>query len=112
MFSVNWVTHRHENEPVEIEDAIDEDLDAIVLFCRNKLPSARLKYPQGPPDGFIVFDEAGTEVRRWFDAATPPLSKVKAKASFDLHRLISSVAGVKVGIKLRKGQSLFIQDGL
>jgi hypothetical protein len=31
----------------------------------------RRKYSQAPPDGFIVFDSKGNELRRWFDQSLP-----------------------------------------
>jgi hypothetical protein len=52
MFSVKWVVHRHEIQPVAVENSAVQDLDEVVESC--------------PPDGFLVFDSAGSEVRRWF----------------------------------------------
>jgi hypothetical protein len=31
----------------------------------------RLDHPDTPPDGFLVFDSDGTEVRRWFEPRDP-----------------------------------------
>ncbi len=31
----------------------------------------RLKYPNTPPDVFLVFDRDGIEVRRWFGSVRP-----------------------------------------
>jgi hypothetical protein len=31
----------------------------------------RGKHPHTPPDGFIVLDGTGHEVRRWFESARP-----------------------------------------
>ena len=72
-FSVSWVVHRYETLPVAIEHCVDEDLDQIVESCRARFPDMRGKYPNTPPDGFLVFNGAGTEVRRWFESPRPPM---------------------------------------
>jgi len=72
-FSVSWVVHRHETLPVTIEHCVGEDLDQIVESCRARLPEMREKYPNTPPDGFLVFNGAGCEMRRWFESSRPPL---------------------------------------
>jgi hypothetical protein len=72
-FSVSWVVHRYETLPIVIEHCVDEDLDQIVESCRARFPDMRGKYPSTPPDGFLVFNGAGTEVRRWFESPRPPM---------------------------------------
>jgi hypothetical protein len=32
----------------------------------------RRKYPDAPPDGFMVFDAAGQEIGRWFGSGAMP----------------------------------------
>jgi hypothetical protein len=71
MFSVKWVVHRHETEPVEVENSALEDLDEVVETCRARLPEMRRKHANTPPDGFLIFDSAGNEVRRWFGSPRP-----------------------------------------
>lgn len=71
MFNVKWVTHSNEIEPIEVEYAVEQNLYDLVSFCLARLPFVRLRYPRTPPDGFLVFDNAGQEVRRWF--GSPPL---------------------------------------
>jgi hypothetical protein len=71
MFDVKWVVHRHERQPVEVENNAIEDLDLVVESCRARLSEMRRKYPSTPPDGFLVFDSAGKEMRRWFELARP-----------------------------------------
>jgi hypothetical protein len=68
MIGVRWVTHRHETQPVEVENSRLMDLDEVVKSCRARLPNMRRKYPGTPPDGFLVFDSDGDEVRRWFES--------------------------------------------
>ena len=70
-FSVKWVVHRYETLPVAVENSALQDLDKIVVSCRDRLPEMRDKYPHTPPDGFLVFNGAGTELRRWFGSSRP-----------------------------------------
>ncbi len=72
-FSVSWVVHRYETLPVKIEQCAFRDLDKIVESCRARLPEMRDKYPTTPPDGFLVLNGAGTELRRWFGSSRPPV---------------------------------------
>jgi hypothetical protein len=78
-FSVSWVVHRYETLPVTIEHCVGEDLYQIVESCRARLPEMRDKYPNTPPDGFLVFNGAGCEMRRWFESARPPLLMAQRK---------------------------------
>jgi hypothetical protein len=71
MFIIKWVAHRHENEPVEVENSNDRDIGMVVLSCQSKLLGMRKKHAQAPPDGFLVFDEVGNELRRWFRTPRP-----------------------------------------
>jgi hypothetical protein len=68
MFSVSWVAHGQAGESVEHERNILYDLDKVVKSCQRRLVWMRAKYPSAPPDGFIVLDQKGAEVRRWFDS--------------------------------------------
>ncbi len=63
-FNVNWVVHRHESQPVAVERSALQDLDEIVETCRGRFPEMRHKHPNTPPDGFLVLDRDGNEVRR------------------------------------------------
>jgi hypothetical protein len=71
MFAVKWVIHRYETQPVEAENSVLKDLDAVVSSCQQRLPIMREKHPEAPPDGFLVFDGAGNEVRRRFGSERP-----------------------------------------
>jgi hypothetical protein len=72
-FSVKWVVHRYETLAVEVENCPLQNLDKIVESCRGRLPEMRRKYPNTPPDGFLVFNGAGNELRRWFESPRPPM---------------------------------------
>jgi hypothetical protein len=69
MFGVKWVVHRHETQPVEVENIHLHDLDKVMESCQARLSEMRRKQSNTPPDGFLVFDSAGDEVRRWFESA-------------------------------------------
>jgi hypothetical protein len=71
MFRIKWVVHRRETQPVEIENSLLQDLDKIVESCQARFPEMRRRHSDTPPDGFLVFDSAGNEVRRWFESARP-----------------------------------------
>lgn len=66
MFSVRWVIHYCELEPIKIENFIQGELDELVSSCIRRLHILRLWQVPRPPDGFLVTDAAGREVRRWF----------------------------------------------
>ena len=70
-FRVKWVVHRYETLPAEVENSVIQDLDKLVESCQGRFSEMRGKYPNTPPDGFLVFDGAGNEVRRWFESARP-----------------------------------------
>jgi hypothetical protein len=70
-FIVKWVVHQYESLPVEVENDIPQDLDELVSSRQERFVEMRLKYPNTPPDGFLVFDSDGIEVRRWFGSARP-----------------------------------------
>jgi hypothetical protein len=70
-FIVKWVVHQYEALPVEVENDIPQDLDELVSSRQERFVEMRLKYPNTPPDGFLVFDGDGIEVRRWFGSARP-----------------------------------------
>jgi hypothetical protein len=72
-FSVNWVVHRYETLPVATENCLFQDLDQIVETCKARLSEMRGKHPDTPPDGFLVFNGAGTQVRRWFGMPRLPM---------------------------------------
>jgi hypothetical protein len=69
MFTVRWVTRGNENDTSKTEKSLLPDADAIVASCLDRLPLMRERELVSPPDGFIVFDGSGNEVRRWFGSA-------------------------------------------
>jgi hypothetical protein len=72
MFKVKWVLRRQETNPVASETIELESLHVLVTLCQTRLPTMRLRYPETPPDGFIVADSGENEVRRWFDRPQTP----------------------------------------
>jgi hypothetical protein len=72
MFAVKWVIRGKEAEPVESEDFGVFHADVLVSACRYRMEMMRRKYPDAPPDGFMVFDAAGQEIGRWFGSGAMP----------------------------------------
>jgi len=70
-FVVKWVVLGFESLPVEVENDIHQDLDELVSSRQERFVEMRLKYPNAPPNGFLVLDNDGIEVRRWFESARP-----------------------------------------
>lgn len=66
MYSIEWVAHHHERESARSEASFSSDLDDIVQSCIDRLPLMRERELVVPPDGFLIFDHHGLEVRRWF----------------------------------------------
>jgi hypothetical protein len=66
MFSVKWVAQHKEAQPIAVESSVFTDLDKIVASCKEDLYGMRLRHIATPPDGFIVCDVDGRELRRWF----------------------------------------------
>jgi|HubBroStandDraft_6_1064221.scaffolds.fasta_scaffold1027592_1 hypothetical protein len=64
MFSVKWFERGKESNPVEVENSILTDLDRVVSSSQGGLLGMRLRHIAKPPDGFIVVDDNGNEVRR------------------------------------------------
>lgn len=71
MFTVRWVMHRNEEDTSKTEKSLLPEVDAIVAACLDRLPLMRERDLEFPPDGFIVSDGNGHEVRRWFGSARP-----------------------------------------
>jgi predicted NAD/FAD-binding protein len=71
MFRIKWIERGKEDEPVEVENSILTDLERVVTFCREALYGMKLRHIRRPPDGFVVVDADGREVRRWFDSTGP-----------------------------------------
>ena len=47
-------------------NSVVQDLDEVVESCQARFPEMRRKHDNTRPDGVLVFDSAGSEVRRWF----------------------------------------------
>jgi hypothetical protein len=71
MFIVKWMMRFDDNKPIEVEESILTDLDEVVSTSKERLYGVRLRFTTSPPDGFVVFDENGNELRRWFGPVAP-----------------------------------------
>jgi hypothetical protein len=67
MFRVKWVERFNEHQPIAIEDSVLTDLDRIFVSCKERLPGKKFKQFGPTPDGFILCDEDGAELRRWIN---------------------------------------------
>jgi hypothetical protein len=67
MFTVKWVIRGREDDPLESEGFRVNNVDTLVAACRFRMVLMQRKFRATPPDGFIVFDRHGKEVRRCFD---------------------------------------------
>jgi hypothetical protein len=70
MFIVKWIVRYKERFPVETEESLLADIDAVVEACQSRLYDMRRNHVTSPPDGFIVFDSRGNELRRWLGPLT------------------------------------------
>jgi hypothetical protein len=71
MFIVKWMTRFDDKNPIEVEESILTNLDEVVSSSKERLYGVRLRFTTRPPDGFVVFDENGKELRRWFGPVAP-----------------------------------------
>ena len=69
MFTVRWVAHRNEEDASKTENSLLPNADAVVASCLERLPLMRERELVSPPDGFIVSDASGKELRRFFGSA-------------------------------------------
>jgi hypothetical protein len=72
MFTVRWVIREKESEPVESERFQVGHVETLVTASRYRMATMQLKYPEAQPDGFIILDDDGKEIGRWFDTAALP----------------------------------------
>jgi hypothetical protein len=61
MFTVKWVVRGKEDEPIESERFRLNHVSTLIMACR-RMAMMQLKYPETPPDGFIVLDRTGKEL--------------------------------------------------
>ena len=64
VFKVKWIDRFGDKPPIAIEDSVFTNLDDIVEQSKDELYARRLSHMRAP-DGFIVCDEDGAELRRW-----------------------------------------------
>jgi hypothetical protein len=71
MFTVKWVVRGKDAYPIESEEFRVRHVGTLITACRCRMDMMRHKYSRTPPDGFIVFDDSGKEIARWFDLGAP-----------------------------------------
>lgn len=72
MFKVKWITRFNDHRPIAIEDSILIDVDKVFTSCRERLYGKRFERFGVPPDGFVICDEDGKELRRWLASEIEP----------------------------------------
>jgi hypothetical protein len=78
MFKVKWIARFDEHRPIAVEDSVLTDVDRIFVSCKERLSGKKFKRFGPAPDGFLVCDEDGRELRRWVDAHLEPHEAVTA----------------------------------
>lgn len=66
-FTVKWVVRGKEAEPLESERFSVRNVETLATACRYRIALMRLKFAETPPNGFVIFDDAGKEVHRWLE---------------------------------------------
>lgn len=72
MFTVKWVVRGQEADPIESEEFGVLHVDVLIAACRYRMAMMQVKYPQSPPDGFIILDPTGKEIGRWIGSTALP----------------------------------------
>ena len=76
MFTVKWIVRFEENNPIEVEPGRQANLDRLVAYCQGQLVTKRMSYASAPPDGFLICDERGKELRRWIALPLKPIDAI------------------------------------
>jgi hypothetical protein len=76
VFKVKWIVRFQEDSPVEVEVGKRGDLDRLVAFCQGQLIAKRLGHPSDTPDGFLICDQDGKELRRWIALPIAPIEAI------------------------------------
>jgi len=84
MFSIRWVTHRDEENASMAEKSLLSNVDAVVASCLDRLPLMQGRSLVSP-DGFVVYDDNGHEVRRWFGSVRPAITLREAVRAVMMH---------------------------
>lgn len=64
MLTVKWVQRSAEDPPIEVERSIFTNIEKVFAFSKSQLQSKPWRV-FNPPDGFIICNEDGRELRRW-----------------------------------------------
>ena len=71
MFTIKWIIRHNDHQPIHVEESALTDLDRIVEAAQRQVYGMRMKHSASPPDGFVVLDQDGREIRRWLDPLSP-----------------------------------------
>lgn len=72
MLTIQWIALRRDGTRGMVERTTfpKDSLAEAMAEARARVDEVRAKHPDGPPDGFIVLDEAGGEIGRFFVPGT------------------------------------------
>jgi hypothetical protein len=74
MFRVKWIARFNELNPIEVEGSELCDVEQVMDICKGRLATKRLA--PDPPDGFLICDHQGKELRRWLTAPLAPRAAI------------------------------------
>ena len=72
MLTIHWIALRRDGTRGVVERTAfaGDSLSEAMAEGRAHFDAVRQRHPDGPPDGFIVLDEAGHEIGRYFAPGT------------------------------------------
>ncbi len=72
MLTIHWIALRRDGTRGLVERTTfpKDSLPEAMAEARARFDEVRAKHPDGPPDGFIVLDEDGGEIGRFFVPGT------------------------------------------
>ena len=68
MLTIHWIALRRDGTRGVVERTTfpKDSLSGAMAEARARFDEVRAKHPDGPPDGFIVLDQTGGEIGRFF----------------------------------------------
>ena len=68
MLTIQWIAFRRNGTRgvVERTTFASDSLHEAMADAQSRFDDMRAKHVDGPPDGFVVLDEAGEEIGRYF----------------------------------------------
>jgi hypothetical protein len=70
MFEIKWFVQHKEHRAVSTENTVLESLDEVVAYYQGRFYGGKMMSEEAP-DGFIVCNSQGAELRRWLHQLPP-----------------------------------------